>query len=416
MSTLDASHNSKIKYFKELKNSLPKKKKDLYQKEARLKTLSKISTENLTDEEIKEMSNLNFGISDLKQQIRDIEKNDEELDYLLNAGRLVCQYYENLKVTRQEPKSKTVLDFFTPASSKTPQKREKQNHTEIKNNIMNPFKELSPKIENEITNTTGKHSWDNFVNKEDKFQRGTLYEEYLSIIDPNYVRKTEMDFTHEYFCSDCKEYRLLDQTDAYMVCPECASSVKILINQDKPNFKDTPIEVSYFAYKRLNHFNECLAQFQAKESTEIPQEIYNVILFEMKKERNTNLASLNKRKVREYLKKHGHNKYYEHIPHIINRLNGIPPKTMTPKMEEELRVMFLQIQEPFERHRPPSRKNFLNYNYVLHKLCELRQNGFAEHFPLLKSKDNLDEQDDIWKKICADLRQINLRWRYIPSR
>ena len=47
---------------------------------------------------------------------------------------------------------------------------------------------------------------------------------------------------------------------------------------------------------------------------------------EMKKERNTNLASLTKEKVKKYLKKHSNkkfNKYYEHIPHIINRLNGL---------------------------------------------------------------------------------------------
>jgi hypothetical protein len=31
----------------------------------------------------------------------------------------------------------------------------------------------------------------------------------------------------------------------------------------------TPREVSYYAYKRINHFNEWLAQFQAKECTDI---------------------------------------------------------------------------------------------------------------------------------------------------
>ena len=213
----------------------------------------------------------------------------------------------------------------------------------------------------------------------------------------------------------CKEYRLFDQAEACMVCPKCGGYIKLIIDSDKPNYKDVPIEISYFAYKRMNHFNECLSQFQAKESTEIPQIVYDTILMEMKKERMTNLANLTKVKVKRYLKKHSNkkfNKYYEHIPHIINRLNGLPPKTMSPRMEEELRVMFRQIQGPFEKHCPRDRKNFLNYNYVLHKFCQLKGwDDYLHCFPLLKSKDKLYQQDKIWKKICLDLD-----WDYFPSR
>ena len=49
----------------------------------------------------------------------------------------------------------------------------------------------------------------------------------------------------------------------------------------------TPSEVSYFAYKRINRLNEWLAQFQAKESTEIPKDVFDLIWIEIKKERIT---------------------------------------------------------------------------------------------------------------------------------
>ena len=52
----------------------------------------------------------------------------------------------------------------------------------------------------------------------------------------------------------------------------------IVIDSDKPSYKDPPKEISYFAYKRINHFNEWLAQFQFKETTDIPQELYDQIL------------------------------------------------------------------------------------------------------------------------------------------
>jgi len=380
-STLDATHNSKVQYFQELKKNLPDKKRELYQKEKKLDYLNNTPDLNCTEEQIFEKNSLRTEIKTLKNQITDIENNREELDYYLRAGKILFEYYENANRTpKSEPK--TILDFL---EKKEPQTK-------------NHFSDIG-----------------NFVTKTEKFQRADLYEEFLSVINPHYVRIPEQDDRNDAFCSKCQEYRLLNSAEACMICTGCGESVPLILDSDKPNYKDVHVETCFFAYKRMNHFNECLSQFQAKESTEIPNEIYDTILMEMKKERNTNLASLTRKKVRAYLKKHSdkeYNKYYEHIPHIINRLNGIQPKTMTPKMEEELRIMFRQIQEPFERHRPETRKNFLNINYVLHKFCELKGwDDFVTHFPLLKSKDILYMQDKIWKNICADLN-----WMFIPSR
>ena len=73
-----------------------------------------------------------------------------------------------------------------------------------------------------------------------------------------------------------------------MICRKCDISY-IIIDSDKPSYKDPPKEVCYFAYKRINHFNEWLAQFQAKETTDIPVKIYDQILLEIKKERIDNI-------------------------------------------------------------------------------------------------------------------------------
>ena len=169
--------------------------------------------------------------------------------------------------------------------------------------------------------------------------------------------------------------------------------------------------MSYFAYKRINHFNEWLAQFQAKESTDIPEEVYEKILVELKKERIENMCELTPQKLREILKKLKKNKYYEHVPHIINKLNGQPPPIMTRETEEELRRMFKEIQIPFHKHCPKARKNFLSYSYVLHKFVQLLElDEFLPCFPLLKSHDKLVQQDKVWKKICQ-----HVNWEFYPS-
>ena len=123
------------------------------------------------------------------------------------------------------------------------------------------------------------------------------------------------------------------------------------------------------------------------------------------------MADLIPIKVRDILKKLKYNKYYEHIPHIINKLNGIPPPVMSRDNEEKLRRMFKEIQIPFHKHCPKDRKNFLSYSYVLHKFVQLLSlDEFLMCFPLLKSREKLHQQDQIWKKICKELK-----WEFVPS-
>jgi len=150
---------------------------------------------------------------------------------------------------------------------------------------------------------------------------------------------------------------------------------------------------------------------QGKETTEIPDEIYDSILLEFKKQRISNMAELTSKKIRAILRKLQLHTYYEHIAHIKFRLNGLPVPYIPPELEERLRDMFYQIQVPFLRHAPLVRKNFLSYSYVLHKFMQLLdKDEYLDSFPLLKSRDKLHLQDQIWQKICADLH-----WEFYKS-
>ncbi len=154
-----------------------------------------------------------------------------------------------------------------------------------------------------------------------------------------------------------------------------------------------------------------MSQIQAKESTDIPHDVFDKILLEIKKERITNMMDVTTEKIRAYLKKLGLNKYYEHAPHILCRLNGKQPPIISQDTEEKLRRMFKEIQEPFMKVCPKNRKNFLSYSYVLHKFVELLGlDELKEQFPLLKSREKLHQQDLIWKDIC----RLN-SWHYIKS-
>ena len=91
--------------------------------------------------------------------------------------------------------------------------------------------------------------------------------------------------------------------DSLLICPNCGLINEIIINNDKISFKDTNRETTYFAYKRINHFNEWLAQFQAKETTDIPKEIFDKIFYELKKLKITDYSTINYKLIRSILKK-----------------------------------------------------------------------------------------------------------------
>ena len=163
--------------------------------------------------------------------------------------------------------------------------------------------------------------------------------------------------------------------------------------------------------KKINHFNEWLAQFMARESSEISKDIYNKIIEELAKNKITDYSKLTIPQIKKILKKLKLNQYYEHITHIISKLSGKPPPSISRNTEVKLKQMFKQIQEPFELFKPKNRINFLSYSYTLHKFCQLLElDKFIKYFPLLKSREKLRAQDNTWEKICN-----YLRWQYIPS-
>lgn len=178
----------------------------------------------------------------------------------------------------------------------------------------------------------------------------------------------------EYFCKVCDAGMTYHARESMLVCQGCGActaftemSTSNLTYEQEVNLD----VVTYFAYKRVNHFCEWLNSLQAKENTEIPQAVIDAVKAEFKKTRTTTRADIKPSKVREFLKKLKFNKFYEHTNAICNILNGVPAPKLSPALEDKLKAMFAEIQEPFERNCPPNRKNFLSYGYTLYKFCEL---------------------------------------------
>lgn len=355
--TIDVLHNEIIDEFKTNKEKYISNKNSL-------DTLLKQENVNkeqikMLQKEIKEYENINL---------------EKEKNYYLDTSLLLNTYYD--QKNNNDKKESNPSTFFG-----------KNIVSMMNQNQLSEIKQTQTQVKNENTII------DNYMNKIDDSK-------LLNYNIQNYEN-----------CPNCQTSFTFKNFECQVVCNRCGFTEDVIINSEKVSYKDPPRESSFFAYKRINHFNEWIAQFQAKETTDIPDNIYKDILFELNKHKNLNMNEIKYKQIREILKKLKYNKYYEHIPHIINVLSGKKAPLLSRNQEEQLRMMFKEIQMPFMKHCPEERKNFLSYSYVLHKFCELIElDELLEHFPYLKSREKLQQQDMIWEKICKELS-----WQYIPS-
>ena len=248
------------------------------------------------------------------------------------------------------------------------------------------------------------------VGSKDSVRDTNVINDYMKNIDDTIRDERYKDYNYSK-CPQCNRNMKINQIVGELLCDKCGNTLYVMIETEKNSYNDPPREVNYFSYKRINHFNEWLAQFQAKENTEIPDQVYEEINYEIKKNINLDINDINYKQIKEILKKLNYNKYYENISYLVNVISGKESPQLSRKEEEILRSLFKEIQIPFMKHCPPERKNFLSYAYVLHKFCELLSyDNLLHYFPLLKSREKLQQQDRIWKDICSELK-----WEYIPS-
>ena len=362
--TLDTKHKEFLNEFtKDENNKIPELKFERQELKQKLKDeYDEISVEQRLD--------LDDKINEITNMIKDIKSKKKE--YFLDNSKFIFEYFEN---------KKNISDGSIVQSN--------TNKAKLVNSFFKIKQDDEPKTEHAENN--------NIVQK------------YLTNIDAgfldlsSYICQTDI-------CQFCHKGELIPLEDeGVLICNSCSRSIPYLIENEKPSYKEPPKEVCFYAYKRINHFKEILAQFQGKETTQIPLDVIENIKLQIKKER-IEISQITNCKTKEILKKLSYNKYYEHIPFIKDKL-GIKPPIMSPELEETLCNLFIELQAPYSKYCPDDRVNFLNYYYTAYKLCELLgEEKYLQFFPMLKDKEKRIEQDVIWKKICAELD-----WEFIHT-
>ena len=328
----------------------------------------------LSNNQIDEIMEIRDKIIYLKSQIKELCSKKKK--YLLENSKYIFNYFEQKKNISSGGGKQNV-------------------------NVLNNFFKIKANNQESADITSKKYT-----------QSKNIYQNYWKNVNNEITNIQDFVIAAD-ICENCNKGELIPQDEeGILICnnSKCSSFITYIIDSSKPTNKEPPNEVSYTAYIRLNHFKEILSQFQAKETTQIPDEVIDAIRARIKKERITDLTHINYDKMREILRKLGFNKYFEHIQYI-NSILGIKPPIMSEDLHETLCVLFIEIQKPWAIHCPSHRTNFFNYTYTLYQLCVLLgQTQYLPYICMLKDIDKQREQDQIWKKVCEDLD-----WEYIPS-
>jgi predicted nucleic acid-binding Zn-ribbon protein len=390
--TLEAHHQYKMKEFVETKQNLDNLQADLIALEAKIDDMPQSA---IFSDEWRQLSD---SAEAVRQQIKSISADDQRLDYFLNVGDMLFQYFDaheslakgsvaTANGSKMRMPTNSVLSYFAEASDSLPA----------------PQEQRAPKKASDIDSSEG-------------MNRDKMMERYLAVVEPGAIKSGIMPGSGIEpgwgTCPTCDVEMTFYQNEALLGCPRCGHEEFILIDSEKPSYKDPPREITYFAYKKINHFNEWLAQFQAKENTDIPQDIIEAVMRELRKERISDPKKVKKDKIREVLQKLKFSKMYDHVQQIKNRIQQqMTMLTLSKEMEEKLQHMFKEIQPAFIKYCPANRSNFLSYPYVLYKLCQLLEmDEFLPCFQLLKSREKLYQQDQVWQQICKEMR-----WQFIRS-
>ena len=309
--TLDKKHKEIIKSFQDKKNK----------EEELIDEINKINNDILEIEKnrnyfnndtINNRADLLNRKNDLENDIKNITNYFDEMDYYDKTGDLIIEYYQLRDNTNEVKETKNILEFLG---------KKKEDLPENKN-----------------------------LNKSDIFNRYWERIEGIRINIDDGSKRIK-------YCNECNFEKIFDFAESAYICQYCGDVEEVILDEDR-QIKD------YSPYKRINHFREWLNQFQAKQSPDIPEEVFKDIINELNKNRITDLSILNRTKMKAILKKLNYNSYYEHVHYIINKLSNLPPPKITRDMERIFIKMFNKIEALWQQFKPPERKNFLSYPYT----------------------------------------------------
>jgi len=214
------------------------------------------------------------------------------------------------------------------------------------------------------------------------------------------------------------------------VCAICSTEQSLISNTSSFSDVGRVNMASKYTYNRKVHFRDCIIQYQGKQKTHIPEEIYTILEMKLIEQKIIDNSILDRNKryekvtramlldILKELESKDIKKFYDDIVLIHHTLTGQPCDNIE-YLEDSLLDDFDKLTETYDNlytnqdgeKKASKRKNFINAQFVLYQL--LRKHGHpCNEMDFLTLKTS--ERKRFHHTICKELFSI-LGWKYSYS-
>jgi hypothetical protein len=213
-----------------------------------------------------------------------------------------------------------------------------------------------------------------------------------------------------------QKYIIVDECTS--TCIACCQEKSRLVNNS--SFVDNGrVNISSkYTYDRKIHFRDCINQYQGKQNTHIPKEVFKnletalvnhrVIPSERTVDRFDRVTVSH---IHMFLKNLNYTKYYDDAILIHSVITGTQPDNIEHLEDDLMKDFDAMLTEYDKNFKTADRKNFINTQYVLYQLLKRHKHKCdKDHFVVMRTmSDRKSYHDRVCKTIFA-----KFGWEFAP--
>lgn len=210
--TLDVQHTSRLKEIEEKAKKKDNLKNDLQKIIHKINDLESI--QDKSDVQLDTLLSLIDQRQILERNLQHLEQESNEIDYYVNTASILFKYYDivekgnydDVTANNKLIKEQSILKYFMPK------------------------KQEDVIVEEEI---------------EEVDDRASLLDKYLAYTDSNYIKSVDTDAKDQCTCCGSTNRNVIIN-DGMIFCNDCDTVEYIIVDHDRPSYRDPPKEISYF--------------------------------------------------------------------------------------------------------------------------------------------------------------------------
>lgn len=271
----------------------------------------------------------------------------------------------------------------------------------------------------EILQKPEKISFSGRINKKNK-EKENIINQFIELASKYVDIDINIEKKEKEICKNCKckDFEIEDG-DIY-ICTNCHAQQYVMKNVTSYKDIDRVNVSSKYVYDRKIHFRDSLNQYQGKQNVTVNNKVYqdlekqfdlhHLLNGNKNTPKNERFKNITKEHISIFLKELDYSKHYENINLIHYNLTGIKPDDigyLEDKLLEDFDTLTALYDKMFKNNI--DRKNFINTQFVLHKLLLKHKHPCKkEDFSILKTVDRLNFHNDV----CRELfNALNWSWQ-----